>query len=56
MAKYMNLGMKKPYSSGNSKALAIPEMVVKQTGFELGDEVEVLYNGGSDMLVRFKKK
>lgn len=54
--KYMSLEMRKPYKSGTSKVLALPAVILKKNKFEVGDEVEVLWDGDTDMLVRFKKK
>lgn len=53
---YINIGNRKLFKSGTSVALTMPSMVLKKVKNKAGDEVEVLWDGESDMLVRFKKK
>ena len=51
---FMSLGTRKLYKSGTSVAFAMPQLIMKSTRSELGDEVEVFFNGTNEMIVRFK--
>ena len=56
MSKYISLGNRKMFRSGTSFVFALPNVVLKKNNAELGEDVEVLWDGEGDLLVRFKKK
>ena len=52
---FISLGGRKLYKSGTSVAFAIPRLILKTTKGQIGDEIEVFFNGENEMLVRFKE-
>lgn len=56
MVKYIPLGDRKMFPSGTSIVLVMPSAFLKQNKLTADDRVEVHWNGGTDLLVRAKKK
>ncbi|MDD5010215.1 MAG: hypothetical protein PHC68_17660 [Syntrophorhabdaceae bacterium] len=46
---------KKIFKSGTSRAVVIPDVVVKANGIEAGQVCEVLWNGADEVTFKFKK-
>ena len=56
MVQYIKIGDRSIQKTGTSLSITVPNDFVKENNIEKGDKIEIRWNGGTDLLLRAKKK